>query len=81
MPTIAESTSTRKIDEKLKPMEPHLDPVGTTVPHGGPAPQPTWPSYPRFSVTSLPLSVTYQPDALRQFYRGGVPQQRLIPPQ
>jgi len=65
----------------FKHFEPHpiLEPIGIVPGGSRPAPEPVYPTYPRFLVTSLPLSVTYQPDALRQFYRGGVPQTRIIP--
>lgn len=51
------------------------------APHmaGGPSIAPPNPTYPRFAVTSLPLTAVYEPDALRQFYRGGVPQSRIFP--
>ena len=78
MPSLKDSMATKEHFKKLEPIAPHTNPRLVSVP---PAPQPTYPSYPKFLVTSLPLSVTYQPDALRQFYRGGVPQSRIIPPQ
>lgn len=75
MPTIEQSTAKINMHE--------LEPLGPFFPHeirrSGPAPEPVFPTYPRFLVSSLPLSVIYQPDALRQFYRGGIPQSRLIP--
>lgn len=76
MPTIAQSQLTPQIGAKLEPLA--RPPVSARA-FQGPGTEPSYPTYPRFQVTSLPLSVTYQPDALRSFYRGGVPQSRIIP--
>lgn len=76
MPTIEESEATKAKLMHLHPSEPPVSPTRNPV-----VPEPVFPTYPRFLVTSLPVSVTYQPDALRQFYRGGVPQERIIPTQ
>jgi len=75
MPSVEQSLGTKEVMKRIEPIEQRV------TPHQNPAPQPTFPTYPRFLVTSLPLSVIYQPDALRQFYRGGVPQSRIIPVQ
>jgi hypothetical protein len=75
MPKIEDSSATREIVKKIEPIN---NPVN---PHGLAGAEPVYPTFPRFSVTALPLSAIYQPDALRGFYRGGVPQSRLIPRQ
>jgi len=74
MPTLAQST---------QPIDPNqqFDQIPTQPTVQGPGTEPIYPSYPRFNVSSLPLIAIYQPDALRQFYRGGVPQSRIIPVQ
>jgi hypothetical protein len=79
MPTLEQSQWTPEIGKKLESLKPN-DPVSARPVSGfGPGGEPSFPTYPRFQVTSLPLSVVYQPDALRSFYRGGVPQSRIIP--
>lgn len=75
MPSVDESTKAH-ILKHLVPIAP-ADPIVGQPLH--PSPEPVFPTFPRFLVSSLPLTVMYQPDALRQFYRGGVPQMRLIP--
>jgi hypothetical protein len=75
MPKLEESYLT-KLPEK---MGLESGPVGAAMGGFGPAPEPTFPTYSRFLVTPLPAVSTFQPDALRQFYRGGVPQYRIFP--
>lgn len=59
--------------------EPQPQASGQAPASYGPGGEPQYPTYSRFLATPLPLIATYQPDALRQFYRGGVPQQRIFP--
>jgi len=73
MPTIKESTATPQIEKALEPVS--SAPASTM----GPGAEPTFPNRSRFLTSPLPIISTYQPDALRQFYRGGVPQQRIFP--
>lgn len=73
-----------KIEQSYLKQEPEkmgLEPSDVISVGGGsgPPPEPQWPVYNRFLATPLPLIATYQPDALRQFYRGGIPQQRIFP--
>ena len=78
MPTIDQSTVT-KSPEKLG-LEPLVPVMSAASGGAGPAPeQSSQPNYSKFLVSSIPLVATFQPDALRQFYRGGVPQQRIFP--
>lgn len=64
------------------PRELGLEPVQQSITgRAGWSGEPTLPTYGRFLVSPLPLSTTYQPDALRQFYRGGIPQSRIFPQQ
>jgi hypothetical protein len=77
MPSLSDSIWTPEKGKRLEPIQPRA-PIDVR-PTGNPGGEPTYPTYPRFQVTSLPLSVVYQPDALRSFYRGGVPQSRIIP--
>ena len=56
-----------------------LEPIERPSPRFGPGAEPSFPGYPRFLVTAVPINSVLQPDALRQFYRGGVPQQRIFP--
>lgn len=72
MPSINESLLNSKIDTRLEPIDRGIFQAS------GPT-EPNLPSYSRFLATPLPIISTYQPDALRQFYRGGIPQQRLFP--
>jgi hypothetical protein len=74
MPTLAQSYLTQT-PEKMG-----LEPLPSSMPvQQGFSAQPVNPSYNSFLATPLPLVATYQPDALRQFYRGSVPQQRIFP--
>jgi hypothetical protein len=73
MPTIKESEYKPHIG-KMEPIPNPVSPIYSRI-----GAEPMYPTYPRFSVTALPLSVTYSGDALRGFYRGGVPQSRIIP--
>jgi hypothetical protein len=76
MPKIEESYLTKSPEE----MGLDTTPVGAAMGGSGPAPEPNLqPQYSRFMVSPIPLVATYQPDALRQFYRGGIPQQRIFP--
>lgn len=65
---------------KTNPDKLGLEPVqrGTPIIGGFPA-VPAFPAYAKFLASPLPLVATYQPDALRQFYRGGIPQMRIFP--
>lgn len=74
MPTISQSGVTDKVADNLVPQSNQQ----ARQPFSA---QPAFPSYSSFLATPLPLIATYQPDALRQFYRGGVPQQRIFPVQ
>lgn len=72
MPSIEQSTMPKGSESMYEPVE-------QSIPQSGFTSQPSFPSYNSFLATPLPLISTYQPDALRQFYRGGVPQQRIFP--
>jgi hypothetical protein len=77
MATIEESTL------KKDPAKMGLEPVSSVMSGAqagaGPAPElSNQPSYSRFMASPIPLVATLQPDALRQFYRGGVPQSRIF---
>lgn len=77
MPTLAESMNPSPSKLQLEPIQQQTQAAQRgSIPFSEPNPP-----YSRFLVSSLPLSSIYQPDALRQFYRGGTPQSRLIPPQ
>jgi len=73
MASIKESTVTPQIESTFQTA---TEPVSTIT---GPGAEPTFPTRSRFLTSPLPIISTYQPDALRQFYRGGVPQQRIFP--
>jgi hypothetical protein len=78
MPGIDESLLTKKMEMGLE--SPSTPVMSAASGSAGPAPEPIYPVYNRFLATPLPIVATYQPDALRQFYRGGIPQQRIFPP-
>lgn len=73
MPTLPQSYLTNEVTHHLTAEAPEHKSV-TTFPT-----EAAHPAYNRFLASPLPLIATYQPDALRQFYRGGVPQQRIFP--